>query len=382
VLIFSFSAFVCFGVVLVLAGANQAEIAADLGLDLERSGLIVSALAIGIGIGVVGAGPLFDRRARRPLFVGSILIAAAAMISLDASIGYTRLLVHMIAIGLGIGAYDTLFNSLVIEGHRDRAARSLTIAHAGACVGAMLAPALIGFASEQVHWTASFRWTGYAHLALAAAALAYEFPRPPPRPPSRRASDKARNLLATPALLPFAAIAFAYVGVEAAMPIFAVPYAKDVLHLSTGHGRLAISALWLGLLVGRIASAASTRLLKPKLFIAAGILGSACIMAGVVWKSVDVLVVFGLAGLAWGGVFPLVIALAGRQFPRTPGAAAGLVAGFGACGGFVVPWLTGAIGDSWGIATAVGSIAFWSLVFAGGGVAAARLSPPAFEDLR
>jgi FHS family glucose/mannose:H+ symporter-like MFS transporter len=381
VLILCFSAFVCFGVVLVLAGANQAEIAADLGLDLARSGLLVSTLAIGIGIGVVGAGPLFDRSARRPLFVGSTLLAAAALIFVDADIGYVRLLVHLIAIGIGIGAYDTFINALVIERYRDRAARPMTIVHAGAAVGAMLGPALIGFAVAQLHWTASFRWTGYAHLALAAAAIAQPFPKPPARLPSRPTSEKTRSLLFTPALLPFAAIAFAYVGVEAAMTVFAVPYAKDVLHLSADHGRLAISAFWLGLLVGRIGSAASAKLLQPKLFIAAGILGAACIVVGVVSKSAEVLAVFGLAGFAWGCVYPLMITLAGRQFPRTPGTATGLAAGFGAAGGFAVPWLTGAIGDSWGIAFAVGSIAFWSLLVAAGGVAAGRLRPPPFEDL-
>jgi fucose permease len=381
VLILCFSAFVCFGIVLVLAGANQAEIAADLGLDLARSGLLVSTLAIGIGIGVVGAGPLFDRSARRPLFVGSTLLAAAGLIFVDADIGYSRLLVHLIAIGIGIGAYDTFINALVIERYRDRAARPMTIVHAGATVGAMLGPALIGFTVAQLHWTASFRWTGYAHLALAAAALAQPFPKPPARLPSRPTSEKTRSLLFTPALLPFAAIAFAYVGVEATMTIFAVPYAKDVLHLSADHGRLAISAFWLGLLLGRIGSAASAKLLQPKLFIAAGMLGAACIVVGVVSKSAEVLAVFGLSGFAWGCVYPLMITLAGRQFPRTPGTATGLAAGFGAAGGFAVPWLTGAIGDSWGIAFAVGSIAFWSLLVAAGGVAAGRLRPPPFEDL-
>ena len=381
-LILCFSAFVCFGIVLVLAGANQAEIAADLGLDLARSGLLVSTLAFGIGIGVVGAGPLYDRRARRPLFVGSILLAATALIFVDANIGYTRLLVHLIAIGVGIGAYDTFINALVIERFRDRAARPMTVVHAGATVGAMLGPALVGIAVVQLHWSASFRWTGYAHLALAAAALAYPFPKPPALPPSKPTSEKARSLLFTPALLPFAAVAFAYVGVEAAMTVFAVPYAKDVLQLSSDHGRLAISAFWLGLLAGRVGSAASTKLLQPRLFIASGLLGAACIVAGVVSKSTEVLVVFGLTGFAWGCVYPLMITLAGRQFPRTPGMATGLAAGFGAAGGFVVPWLTGAIGDSWGIATAVGSIAGWSMIVAAGGIAVTRLRPPPFEHLR
>jgi fucose permease len=373
-----FSAFACFGVVLVLAGANQAEIAADLGLDLARSGLLGSALAAGLGVGVVAAGPLFDRHARRPLFVGSTLLAAAGLLFVDAEIGYARLLVHMVAIGVGIGAYDTFINALIVERFREHAARPMTIVHAGATVGAMLGPAMIGFAASHGHWTASFHWTGWAHLALAAVALVFPLPAAAERAVQRHS---ARRLLVAPALLPFAAIAFAYVGVEASMTIFAVPYARDALALTPEVGRTAISAFWLGLLAGRVGSAASTRLLQPQLFIAAGTLGAACVVAGVASASSQVLLVFGLAGFAWGCVYPLMITLAGRQFPRAPGTATGVAAGFGAAGGFAVPWLTGMVGDAWGIATAVGSLALWSALIAAGGLAAMRLRPPPIEDI-
>ena len=60
-----FTAFLAFGVVLVLLGASQADLAEALSLDLARSGLLGSVLALGIGVGVVGAGPLFDRYPRR-----------------------------------------------------------------------------------------------------------------------------------------------------------------------------------------------------------------------------------------------------------------------------------------------------------------------------
>src|SRR5262245_36137825 len=75
-----FCAFLAFGVVLVLVGANEASLAAQLGLDLARSGLLASSLALGLGAGVVIAGPLFDRYPRRPLFVASTLLAAVALL--------------------------------------------------------------------------------------------------------------------------------------------------------------------------------------------------------------------------------------------------------------------------------------------------------------
>ncbi|TFG92013.1 MAG: hypothetical protein E4H11_10005, partial [Myxococcales bacterium] len=57
----AFGAFLLFGVMLVLVGANQAELARDLELDLAGSGLLVSLLSVGLGVGVLGAGPLVDR---------------------------------------------------------------------------------------------------------------------------------------------------------------------------------------------------------------------------------------------------------------------------------------------------------------------------------
>ena len=71
-LVFGFLSFLAFGLVLVLVGANQAHLERDLGLTLAQSGLLVSALSLGLGLGVVGAGPLFDRYPRRPLVIGSM----------------------------------------------------------------------------------------------------------------------------------------------------------------------------------------------------------------------------------------------------------------------------------------------------------------------
>ena len=110
-----FAAFLCFGFVLVLLGSNQADLARDLGLDLSDTGLLGSALAGGIGIGVVAAGPLFDRHRRRPLFAGSALLAGAALLGVDATMGFHRALVQLVLAGVGTGAYDTFISAAVLE---------------------------------------------------------------------------------------------------------------------------------------------------------------------------------------------------------------------------------------------------------------------------
>jgi fucose permease len=374
-----FAAFACFGLVLVLIGANQAEIASDLQLDLMRSGLLGSALALGLAVGVVGAGPLFDRGPRRPLFMGSTLLAAASLLGVDSTMSYERLLLHLVFIGVGIGAYDTFISALIVEEHGERAARPMVIVHAAATLGAMIGPVLFGALTEGRHWTASFWWTGAAHLAIAFFSLFISFPARTTRPRAERSSRSqtgVRAILTSRAIIPFAAVAFAYVGVEACMTLFAIPYASGSLELSEARGRFAISGFWCGLLLGRVAVAALPGRIGPGLLILAGALACGCVVAGVGSASPYLVSLFAVTGLVLGGVFPLMIALVGHQFPDAPGTAAGLAAGAGALGGLLVPWLTGWIGDEFGVAIALGSLALWSLAIAAGGGAASRLPPP------
>jgi fucose permease len=188
------------------------------------------------------------------------------------------------------------------------------------------------------------------------------FPAPAPRAAGgAHAAAAARPGGASLAarVLPFAAIAFAYVGVEASLTVFAVPYATGALHLSAERGASAISAFWLGLLAGRLGVLALPVALGARTLCAAGALGAAALLGGVATRFGVVEATFLATGLALGCVYPLIMALVGARAPHARGTAAGLAAGAGALGGSAVPWLTGAIGDAQGVAVAVGSLAGW-----------------------
>ena len=357
----------CFGLVLVLIGANQAALAQDLGLDLERTGLLGSLLGLGLGLGVVIAGPLFDRYSRRGLFIGSTGIAALALLGVDESMGFTRLALHVVATGFGIGAYDTLINATVIEGHAERSPRTMSAVHAAATLGAMAGPPIVGgfFADD---WAASFRWTGGSHLLLATWAAFVHFPSPRARG-RRRGSDNPRVL--SLGLLPFAVVGFAYVGIEATLTVFAVPYASFAGQ-SDADGRLAITTLWLGLLAGRLAVLLRSRIPDARSLTRSGLIAAALLGAGIGLGLPQVEALFALVGFALGSVYPVAVALAGQRAPHAPGSAAGAAAGVGALGGFAVPWLTGAVADTHDLALALGALALWSLVISAAAITASR----------
>jgi DHA1 family inner membrane transport protein len=365
----SLASFFLFGVVLVLLGANQADLAADLGLDLARSGLLVAALSLGLGVGVVGSGPLIDRRPRRPIFVAAALVAALALLLVDASMGFARAFLHVALVGLGMGVYETLLNAAIGERYRERSAKPLVLAHAAATLGAMLGPLAVAWIAMERHWVESFQWTGAAHLVLVAGALVVRFPGPQRMRETGAAAEPAAPL--SLGLLPFAVMGFAYVGIESALTIFAVPY-TSALDLGTGRGRSAISALWFGLLAARLALLAARGRIDTRYLVGAGVLGSAALGVGIGlgWRQPEL--VFASVGVALGLVFPLMIALAGELFRDARATAVGLVAGAGALGGFAIPWLHGAIGDRVGVAPALASLALWSVVIAATARAARR----------
>ena len=105
----SFCGFFCLGLVLILLGANQADLARDLDLDLAHTGMLASAFATGMFVGITGAGLLYDRLPRRPLLITTILLTAIALFGFGPTNGFREVLVLFVAIGLGSGAYDTLF---------------------------------------------------------------------------------------------------------------------------------------------------------------------------------------------------------------------------------------------------------------------------------
>lgn len=361
---FATVAFTLFGVLLVLVGATQNEIAESIGLDLAGSGLLASSLVLGIGVGVLAAGPLVDRLERRFLFVASAGATGLALVTTDPSMGFPRALAHVALAGVGAGLYETLLNTETIERYQERSVRVMTLLHAATTVGAMAAPLLLnaltgrGFASD---WTGVFGFVGAAHLALAGLALATPFGRP-----ARRTTEDAapRGRVLTPGLAALCVAAFAYIGVESAITAFAIPYAVDGVGLGPERGRTAISALWMGLLVGRLVFAWRATADDVRPAIAAGGAAGAVILAGAAlgWTSIELLVA--IVGFALGGVFPMLVALAGRRTPHATGSAVGLVAGLGSLGGFVVPWITGLAGDALGIRFGIGALAVWCVLVA------------------
>jgi fucose permease len=284
--------------------------------------------------------------------------------------GFERLLVQLVLVGFALGLYDTLVSAVVAERFRERAMRPMSAVHSAATLGAMLGPPLAAWLAAGGGWAASFHAAGFAHLALGAAGLVIALPAPDRNTESGAGTAAPRRPVFSPALLPFALAGFAYVGIESALTVFAVPYAIEGHRLPIARGLASISGFWMGLLAGRLIPLALPFAPDARWIAAAGAAGAAALLFGGLVPAPEL--VFGSAGLALGCVYPLAIALAAQRFPEARGTATGFTAGAGALGGFAVPWLHGALGDRFGVRVAVGSLALWSLMLGGAALLARR----------
>ena len=361
------ASFVAFGTLLVLFGANVTEISRELGLDYADLGLLGSMLSLGLGLGIVCAGPLADRYPRRPLFVAACALVVVATALLGPHTTYSTLLVSMVLIGLGAGFYETVLHAIIIEDFGEDAGRRLLFIHSGAPLAACIVPLLVDQSRSAfgVEWYTTFRAAGLLHIPLMLAAF---FVSMNDRHAVRSPRSSHQDVRIPPrrddriALAAICVATFAYVGVESALTIFVADHAATDLGLDSTRAAATISAFWGGLLVGRLGAGLSPRSPAAGTVAALSLLGAGIILAyGLTSIGIPELAI-ACAGLALGGVFPIMIGLAGMAQPSSAGTAVGLAGGLGSAGGFIVPWCTGRLASSQGLPVAVAALAGWLLL--------------------
>ena len=397
------ASFLAFGALLVLYGANSTELIAALSLEYKDLGLVGSMLSLGLGIGIVAAGPIVDRWPRRPLFAVACTVVMLASTTLGAGTTFPALLVHTVAIGVGAGFYETVLNTIVVEEFEEQAPRRLVFIHSGATLAASVTPLLFDGLRGVVDlaWYDTFRLVGLVHVTLI-AAVAF-VPLRAPRSRTRgtsvadgqdagddgRGEERPRNTASQSddpaarrddglALAAICATTFAYVGVEAALTIFVAEHAASDLGLDAGRAARTISAFWAGLLAGRLVIGLSPRAPGAgTTALLAAVAATAVLAFGLGWIRTPE-IAMATSGFFLGGVFPVMIGLAGMAMPSSAGTAVGLAGGLGSLGGFVVPWFTGHIAGRVGLSIAIASLAGWlGLLVAAAAVARLRQGPGA-----
>ena len=301
--------FVLFGGRLVLP-ALGVQIQGSLGIDNSQFGIAVTVLWACYSLMQFPSGVMGDDIGYRPVLVVAALVMGVGFATLAGVRTFLGFVLVSGAIGVGTGMLTTPTLSLVSELFGEQKGRALGIVNAAGdasgVVGPLAATAILIVAT----WHATFLGLGLAGVALAVAfhavlAGSYAYERPAIQPTVRRSGRELLRSGVPVVLLMYSVYAFAWQGLSAFIPLYAVQ-AKG---LPQSEGNAILSLFFLAGVVIKPAAGWLSDVTSRRLIASSSMVLSGATLVGVATVADTRLAVFVLFG-AFGTflmVFPPVM---------------------------------------------------------------------------
>jgi MFS transporter, FHS family, glucose/mannose:H+ symporter len=344
-------------------------------------GVVYFAYAVAYAGGSILGGQIMERIGRRTVLTGAAILHGVGIAGLGLAPSWPLFVVAMLPAGLGAGCLDGGSNGLVLDVYREGRGRAMNLLHVSFSVGALLAPLVIGRAVE-----AGVPWDDIMVLSavpLAGLAVAYAIV---PMPSGRREPvdgtsstglAAAGRLMSVPLVLLGVAIA-SYVAAEIGVSNWLVRFLEPA---PIATATLALSLTWAGATVGRLLSSViADRFDHLRFTLVCIVLMGLAIALAVAAPSLPLsIALFGLAGVASGPVFPMIVALGGERYPARSAAVGGTLVGFAVVGSIIYPPAIGFLSVTVGLPIAMAGNALMCLIGASALVAFARTRDRAID---
>lgn len=338
------------------------------GFDQSDAGMgayfLVTALAYGFG-SLVG-GRMIRMAGSRLVLTAAALIMAAGLLVQGFTGAWVVFALAGVLVSMGASTADVGVNALVLDLFPRARGRALNLLHVSYSLGALMAPLLLaGAVSAGVPWQLLMTATGIAVL-VAAGGLALTVPSNPialdpllDAVPAEAPGARRLPLF----LLVMALAATCYVAAEAGVSDWLVRYLDDLpLTLAS----TALTLFWGGIAMGRLVFARIGNRVEPQAAAAVLAVAGSVLLAVAVLAPVSPLsaVLFGAVGLAFGPIFPLIVAGAGGRMPGRSATVSGTLIFAAVVGAVIYPPAVGFMSVTVGMQVAMLGAA--ALVFACG----------------
>lgn len=300
-----------------------------------RASSMVSAILMGIGLGVIGVAQ-----------GGNILAAGGA------------------ALGFGAGLNSITGTTCALKFNTTGSASALNRLNFFFGAGSLVGP-IIAWAGTMTLWSyhgiyglGAIASIGFA-LFLALSSIHFE--KSSSADPSNGDAAATQPLeWRNPILWLYALVNFIYVGLEAAVATYLFVYLSDVLELHAGIASVGMSCVWGGLTAGRLSGMILCKKYSTTIVTAAAMaiaVVSLIVLTMVPLPHYAALVLSAFIGLGYGPIFPNVVATVSNKFPSCSTSAAAAAIIVGAFGGISFPVLMGKVFTSIGMRHAMGMLA-------------------------
>ncbi len=369
----AFSFFLVLGFHVGVWAVQLAPLAAALGLEPGRLGLVLTAAAAAGVVTLFAGGRLADRFGRRAVLLIGFTGTAVAFVWLGQAGTVTALVPAALTYGFFVSFVDLGANTVGADHEHTHGVEVMTGLHAGFSLGALLG----ALGCAVLLWAGVDHGTVYQLLAAvlaATAVLAAVAPLPAPAPaeppagpgsaPSPGGRDtRAIGVWRIPAVMFAVTVAALTFFGDGALESFLAVYLRQTLASGVLLSGVAIGSYHLASFAGRVVA---TRLLRRwgirRLVTGAGLLASAGIALAVSTAHVGAAIAgLLLVGFAVAPIVPSALSLAGRSAPGRSGQAVAITTAAGYSAFIVSPVLVGSLADISGLRLALSLLVLTTL---------------------
>lgn len=346
------------GVGTFLAGIGPAlpRLAELVGRDVAALGSLFTAFSAGVIFAQAGTGAANQRFGLRNVLAASLALTGSMIIAVSFSGSLLLLLICALLGGIGFGGILAAANLLVARLFPLRSTAAINGFNIFFGVGAMLGPVIASMAGARLDAPQAALWVG-GGLLLLLAPFMWRLGADPPLPrPVRDANGAPRPTgLAAAGLL--GVLLMVYTGTEIGFGGWVTVYMLETTTLDPAAAALVAASLWLALTAGRaLGVLLGLRFSPPALLLGCltTALGGAFLLLvsiGDVGRSVAGAM---LLGIAFGPVFPTIMALVAEK--TGGGAGMGLALAIGNGGGLFLPALLGILLSQSGPPAMIGAV--------------------------
>ncbi len=353
--------FLAEGIVIASIGPSLPDLARQVHKPLAELGILFAPLFGGAIIAQLIAGPFSDRFGRRVVLVSSLIMFALGMVTLTLCQHFGWMLTATAFAGLGFGGLTLVVNVLAAELAPERSASTLNLVNGFYAIGAIAGPLLAGLALSRYDRAVPAIWSG-ATMMILFSPLATRVPLPAlahrqPRGAASTAvasavSSTATAVAAAPPTLrswflwACAAVLLIYVGSEASVGSWTTVYLMESTGATAVRAAALTSVFWVALCVGRAGGVVAGLHLTAQhlllLSLAGTVLGGVALVGG---HGVVGLTLVGLAilGMAYGPVYPTMMAIVAGRYAHAAATAASRVGAVASIGGMLLPSVHGRV---------------------------------------
>ncbi|MDH3570862.1 MAG: MFS transporter [Gemmatimonadota bacterium] len=338
-----------FGIALTTLGAVLPSIIQRLGLDRTGAGSLLALMSLGILAGSVVFGPVVDRRGYKGMLLAGAVLVALGLEGIAFAPSIALLAGSAILIGFGGGVINggttVLVADISVEG------RAAGLAYLGVFfgIGAFGMPLVLGLLRERFGDAEVVAGIGALVLPLLAYYTAIRFPEP--KQPQEFPLRNAARLFRDPVLVLLGVALFFESGMEITVGGWTATYVSEELALPPERALYLLSLYWLGMTGGRLVLG----WLLPR------VSSSAVLLVSLGVAFAGALILIGarttgaagagtlLTGVGFAAVFPVILGHVGDRYERMSGTAFGAVLVMALMGGTALPYVTGVLGDAFGL---------------------------------